>query len=134
MVSQPEDEPDVESKSEAPLPISVSVTPNVPFTADSTPDVYQEREGALVSALAVHDTLDLVYVVDTASNRIRCCRPDGALLFLWGEEGSGPGEFGSVRGVAVDSELNLVLVTDCERQMVHAFQCNGSFVRSAWSS
>ena len=49
------------------------------------------------------DASDRVYVSEACNNRVSVFTSDGQFVTSFGSEGSGPGQFKSPRGVAVDS-------------------------------
>ena len=65
-----------------------------------------------------------VYVTDYALDRVVKFAPDGTVLAQWGSSGSGPGQFSSPFGVAVDGSN--VVVVDQLNNRVQRFATDGS--------
>jgi sugar lactone lactonase YvrE len=73
-----------------------------------------------------------VYVVDEGHAQIVKFDPDGNVLAVWGERGSGNGQFSPPTSVAVDNNDNKVYVADPENGRIQIFDTNGQFAAS-WS-
>ncbi len=71
-----------------------------------------------------------LYVADTTGHRIWHITPRGEVLHLWGEYGSGPGQFNEPWGLAVDAE-GYVYVADTWNHRIQKFTADGHFV-TAW--
>jgi peptidylamidoglycolate lyase len=72
---------------------------------------------------------DSVYVSDGYGNsRVAKFSHSGKFLLDWGHKGSGPGEFDTPHGVAVDKQ-GLVYVADRENSRIQVFDPNGKFLR-----
>lgn len=76
-----------------------------------------------------------VYVSSPEDETVKKFDGDGNLLDSWGELGAGPGQFASVRGVAVDRARGHVFVTDGDRpasdlynNRVQQFDTDGNFI------
>lgn len=70
-----------------------------------------------------------IYVSDGYGNaRIHKFSPDGALMFSWGDPGSGPGQFHVPHGIAIDRE-GIVYVADRENSRIQLFTPTGEFLR-----
>lgn len=73
------------------------------------------------------------YVSDGYRNtRVAKFAPDGKFLFQWGRPGSGPGEFDTPHGIAVDT-AGRVYVADRQNDRVQIFDSSGRFL-SQWKS
>lgn len=73
------------------------------------------------------------YVADGYRNtRVAKFAPDGKFLMQWGTKGTGPGEFQTVHGIALDTQGN-VYVADRENMRVQVFTADGKFLRQ-WKS
>ncbi len=70
-----------------------------------------------------------LYVADTANHRIWHITPQGATLGMWGEYGSGPGQFNEPWDVAVDSSGD-VYVADTWNHRIQKFDAQGHFLLS----
>lgn len=69
-----------------------------------------------------------IFVSDGYGNRcVHKFSPDGELLYSWGREGSGPGEFNFPHGVRVDRR-DRVLVCDRENNRVQIFNTDGEYL------
>ena len=74
-----------------------------------------------------------IYVSDGYGNsRIAKFSAEGQFLLDWGHKGSGPGEFDTPHGVAVDAQ-GLVYVADRGNSRIQVFDANGQFLKS-WNS
>ena len=51
----------------------------------------------------------------------------------WGLPGKGNGQFGDPTGIVVDSDPDLVYITDNDNQRIQVFDKNGNFI-SKWGS
>ena len=69
-----------------------------------------------------------IYVADTFNHRIQIFDDSGNFLSMFGSQGSGPGEFESPIGVAVD-ENGWVLVADTDNHRIQLFDHTHAFVR-----
>jgi sugar lactone lactonase YvrE len=79
------------------------------------------------------DSNGLVYVVDSANDRIQVFQPDGTFVRKWGSAGSAPGQFIDPNGIAIDTN-GLVYVADGGSvSRIQVFQPDGTFVRK-WGS
>jgi DNA-binding beta-propeller fold protein YncE len=73
------------------------------------------------------------YVSDGyGNNRVAKFSPDGKILFDWGHQGQGPGEFDLPHSVAVDAQGN-VYVADRSNSRIQVFDSNGKFLK-VWKS
>ncbi|MEM7708011.1 MAG: C13 family peptidase [Pseudomonadota bacterium] len=66
---------------------------------------------------------------------VRVYSPDGELLNSWGTLGSGPGQFRSPRGLAIDRQNGVVYVSDGRASLpprVQTFSLNGDLLNTAW--
>jgi sugar lactone lactonase YvrE len=66
-------------------------------------------------------------VADTANDRVQRFSPDGNLIELIGEAGSGPGQFEEPVGVAVDA-AGRVYVADAGNRRIQQFEPDGTFL------
>lgn len=68
-----------------------------------------------------------IYVADGYGNaRVAKYEPTGKYLKSWGHEGSGPGQFNVVHGIAIDAQGN-VYVADEGNRRIQVFDGNGTF-------
>ena len=68
-----------------------------------------------------------IYVADGYGNaRVHKYRPDGKLLFSWGEPGTDPGEFNIVHNICCDED-GWVYVADRENHRIQVFDGKGRF-------
>ena len=73
-----------------------------------------------------------IYVSDDYSGRIQKISDDGTLIFKWGTDGSGDGEFFKPAGIAMDSSGN-VYVADSLNHRIQKFSSEGQFLKK-WGS
>jgi DNA-binding beta-propeller fold protein YncE len=73
-----------------------------------------------------------IYVVDEGRAEVIKFDSDGNVLAVWGERGSGNGQFNPPTSVAVDANNNRVYVADPVNGRIEIFDTNGQFVTS-WS-
>jgi DNA-binding beta-propeller fold protein YncE len=71
-----------------------------------------------------------VYIADEWLNRITVFSKEGEYRYMWGQPGSGPGQFNGPSGLAVDPEENL-LVVDSGNHRVQKFTKDSQFL-AAW--
>jgi WD40 repeat protein len=80
------------------------------------------------------DSQGLIYVADTANQRVQVLRADGSFVASWGSVGSGPGQFAGQysgpTGIAVDAGDN-VYVVDSVAGRIQKFTREGEFL-AAW--
>lgn len=67
------------------------------------------------------------YVTDGGNFRVQKFGPDRAFVTAWGEQGSGPGQFDLMNGIAVDAQ-GRVYVTDDGRSDVQVFDADGAYL------
>lgn len=67
------------------------------------------------------------YVTDGGNFRVQKFGPDRAFVTAWGEQGSGPGQFDQMNGIAVDGQ-GRVYVTDDGRGDVQVFDADGAYL------
>ena len=85
------------------------------------------------SAVAVSSSTGDIYLSDTTNNRILVYNPEGTLLGAWGADGgngtagTGPGQFNSPRGIAIDAAGN-VYVADYYNDRIEKLSSTGSFI------
>jgi DNA-binding beta-propeller fold protein YncE len=90
-------------------------------------------EGVLRSPEAIaNGTGGRVYVADQFSHAVQMFSPRGHFEGQWGSFGSGPGQFGAVGGLAVDS-WGAVYLVDSSNDRVEKFSAAGHFI-SSWGS
>ncbi|MBN1875421.1 MAG: NHL repeat-containing protein, partial [Anaerolineae bacterium] len=70
-----------------------------------------------------------LYVADTAGHRIWHITSQGDGLALWGEYGTGPGQFNEPWGIALDKE-GYVYVADTWNHRIQKFDANGQYLHS----
>ncbi len=75
-----------------------------------------------------------VYVADRWSYMVQHFSPSGTFIGEFGEYGSGPGQFGAIGGLAVDSASGNVYALDTDHNRVEEFSASGSFIRQFGSS
>ena len=68
-----------------------------------------------------------VYVCDTDNHRIQVLNPDLTFSHMFGEEGSGPGQFTHPRGIAIDSQ-DMVYVCDYSTYRIQKLSSNGAYI------
>lgn len=69
-----------------------------------------------------------IFVADGYGNRkVHRFTPDGELLYSWGEEGDGPGQFSMVHGVRIDKH-DRVWICDRENRRIQIFDTDGKFL------
>jgi DNA-binding beta-propeller fold protein YncE len=71
-----------------------------------------------------------VWVADRGNNRIQKFNAQGDFLFGFGSEGSDPGQFKTLRHVAVDDALKYVYAVDSDNNRIQKFDINGTFIKS----
>jgi tripartite motif-containing protein 71 len=91
----------------------------------SSPDTSAPQDVAV-------DDSGYIYVTDPFDNRVQKFDSTGVFMFLWGNTGSGPGQFLEVRGISVDSSC-YVYVADTENHRIQKFTSSGNFV-AQWFS
>ena len=67
------------------------------------------------------DAHDNLFVAELSGARIQVFDSAGDPLAMWGEEGSGPGQFGNLHGIIV-SEDGTVYVADTANHRIQAFR------------
>lgn len=106
--------------------------------ATALPDPYTGREANIASdaTIPLPDAMPrgvtvapdgTLYVADTANHRIWHVNRQGAVLHLWGEQGTAPGQFQEPWDVAVDSAGN-VYTTDTWNHRIQKFTAEGEFL------
>lgn len=80
--------------------------------------------------IAIHD--GRVYVTDPPNDRVEVFNPTGRLRSIWGESGSGNGEFSNPQGIATDPAGH-VYVADTLNNRVQKFSAGGKFL-AKWGS
>ncbi len=69
-----------------------------------------------------------IFVADGYGNfLVHKFSPDGELLHTWGQQGTGPGEFGTVHNLAVDDESR-VYVCDRSNDRIQVFDSEGQYL------
>jgi hypothetical protein len=75
------------------------------------------------------DSKDNAYISDGYINsRVAKIDKDGFWVKSWGDRGSGPGQFSTAHGIAVDAHDN-VYVADRSNRRIQVFDSNGTFLR-----
>ena len=82
--------------------------------------------------IAAHPTRDLIFVSTGQWNRehlqiVQAFNSHGTQLFHIGESGYHPGQFREIRGLAIDTRRDLLLVADGGNHRIQAFHLNGIF-------
>jgi len=95
-------------------------------TPDTTAAYVPPDEMVWPSDIAVSKSGN-VYISDEWLHRITVFSEDGEYRNMWGEPGSGPGQFDGPSGLAVDPEDNL-LVVDSRNNRVQKFTKDGKFL------
>jgi len=73
------------------------------------------------------DTAGNLFVADGVGNaRVAKFNNKGVFIKSWGSRGNGPGQFGTVRAIAVDAQGN-VYVADSTNKRIQVFDNNGTF-------
>jgi len=73
------------------------------------------------------DSAGNIFVADGAGNaRVAKFNNKGVFIKSWGSRGNGPGQFGTVRAIAVDAQGN-VYVADSTNKRIQVFDNNGTF-------
>ncbi len=81
-------------------------------------------------SLALDETGQRVFVLDSFNSRVQVFRPDGSFLYKWGSLGSGDGQFNIPQGIAVDALRDRVFVADTGNGRIEVFDTFGTFVTS----
>ena len=109
-------------------PAAIAALPDAPaesmYQATAT-----DAPGSLVGprGLALDGTGSLL-VADTGNDRVQRFSPDGNLIAVIGEPGSGPGQFEEPVGVAVDP-AGRIYVADSGNRRIQQFEADGTFVQ-----
>src|SRR3989441_2156334 len=73
------------------------------------------------------DSAGNIFVADGVGNaRVAKFNNKGVFIKSWGSRGNGPGQFGTVRAIAVDAQGN-VYVADSTNKRIQVFDNNGTF-------
>jgi DNA-binding beta-propeller fold protein YncE len=73
------------------------------------------------------DSSGNIFVADGVGNaRVAKFNSKGVFIKSWGSSGNGPGQFGTVRAIAVDAQGN-VYVADSTNKRIQVFDNNGTF-------
>jgi DNA-binding beta-propeller fold protein YncE len=73
------------------------------------------------------DSAGNIFVTDGYGNsRIAKFDKNGKFLLTWGSRGTGPGEFNTPHGIAIDAQNN-VYIADRENNRIQVFDTNGTF-------
>jgi len=96
-----------------------------PGVAGVTEDTFNRPSGVVVASSGE------VFVADghggDSNARIVKFSKDGKFLKAWGSKGSGPGQFGGLHAISLDSE-GRVFVADRENNRIEIFDGNGTFL------
>jgi hypothetical protein len=81
-----------------------------------------------INFLAV-DNAENIYVADTRERHVNVFYSNGGFLGTIGRAGQGPGEFGRIRDIRINTHDELVVIDSSQRKM-HFFSLGGDFLRS----
>ena len=73
----------------------------------------------------------MFWVLDTHNYHLHKFTPDGKFLGVWGNHGSGPGQFADPTGIAIDKE-NRIYVADSANKRVQVFDSSFRHLFSYW--
>ena len=77
--------------------------------------------------IAIHPVTEAIYVADSAEHRIMVFNPTtGALVQMFGMEGSGLGQFQSPQAIAIDAARDRIIVADVDNFRVQVFDMAGT--------
>ncbi len=79
-----------------------------------------------------HDAEGNIYIIDSLNDRVKVFSWKGPLQSLWGETGSGNGQFITPQGIAVDNS-GFVYVADTGNHRIQVFTETGDF-KEKWNS
>lgn len=79
------------------------------------------------------DSAGNVWVADTSNHRVTEYSPQGAYLYSFGAFGSGNGQLNAPKGIAIDTQRNLIWVSDTGNNRVQKFNMKGQFQCSVGS-
>jgi len=80
------------------------------------------------AGLAINETLNRLYVVDSYNHKVRVYSLKGEFLFTFGSRGDKPGEFNFPSNIAIDRRDNSVLISDTQNFRVQKFTQDGTFI------
>jgi DNA-binding beta-propeller fold protein YncE len=107
----------------------VLMTIGTPGMGGSGPYLFDRPTGVAIGAngdIFVSDGHDQC---KCPNRRIMKFSKDGKFIKAWGKQGSGPGEFGGLHGMALDSQ-GRVFIADRTNSRVHVFTPDGKFIAS----
>jgi tripartite motif-containing protein 71 len=73
-----------------------------------------------------------VYIGDVFTHKVEVFNPDGTFQSQWGTEGTGPGQFGSIGGIAIGANGSVYVADSSNR--VERFTLDGQYLGSFGSS
>jgi DNA-binding beta-propeller fold protein YncE len=77
---------------------------------------------------------DVIYVADTANDRVQVFSTAGVFIRKWGKEGSADGDLATPNGIAVNPCTGNVYVTEGLNNRVSVFDANGTFLHKFGSA
>ena len=92
-------------------------------------DITDSKVGQLVLPTDVEVHQSRVYIVDSGNNRVVVLNKDGKMLFSFGREGSGEGEFQDPVGIGVDHE-GIIYVADTGNHRIQIFTADGEYSKT----
>ena len=87
----------------------------------------KSRPFNMPAGLAIAPTGELFVSDGYGAHRVHKFNAEGQLLFSWGKQGTGPGEFALVHNVWVDKN-GRVFICDCENNRIQIFDGQGNFL------
>jgi len=97
--------------------------------AGEGPDVFGSPTDVVVAANGDIFVTDGHDQCKCPNRRVMKFSKDGKFIKAWGKHGSGPGEFGGLHGLALDSQGRL-FIADRANSRVHVFTPDGKFIAS----
>ncbi|KAI6657362.1 RING finger protein nhl-1-like [Oopsacas minuta] len=104
----------------------------IAFTDTDYPIQAFSKQGTLIRCVVHKDLLDYslsfcldqqhnILVADTGTSEVKIFSNEGKLITKFGKEGSAPGEFTGLMGIAVDDLCSIVTVDEKEHNMIQFF-------------
>ena len=84
---------------------------------------------SLPTGIAIHPVSKRVYVSESLNYRVQILNPDLTPHSMFGNAGSGKGQFYEPRGIAFDSEQNVYVGENCDNTHIQVFTANGEHLR-----